>query len=230
MSKNKTHEEFLKQINLKTISYKILGTYEGVKTPILIKNKFGKCLMLPDNLLQGKCPTIKAAINKNKYFINEAKGVHEDKYTYEKFNYKDAKILSTITCSIHGDFEQTPNNHLRGKGCGRCALEICGGHSKSDFIKSSKGRDCIFYILKLFNENEEFYKIGITSNPITTRFHSTKMPYSYEILQEIKGTAEEIWELELKNKRELKEFSYKPKIKFSGQTECFINVNLLLNN
>ena len=27
-----------------------------------------------------------------------------------------------ITCPIHGDFEQTPHNHLQGKGCPLCRI------------------------------------------------------------------------------------------------------------
>ena len=51
------------------------------------------------------------------------------------------------------------------------------------------------------------------------------MPYEYEILQEVKGEAGEIWDLELKNKKILKKYSYKPLIKFKGSaTECFTKI------
>ena len=152
-------------------------------------------------------------------------------YNYQNSIYRGNKIKLNIECPLHGDFQQTPNSHLSGSGCPQCATELYGGYSRSDFVKKTKGKNCIFYILKLFNENEEFYKIGIASTSIIVRYSTkAKMPYSYEIIQEIKGEAGEIWDLELKNKRLLKDFHYTPKINFKGSvTECFSDVNLLLN-
>ena len=36
------------------------------------------------------------------------------------FIYKNAITKGTIICKIHGEFLQTPNNHLSGKGCAKC--------------------------------------------------------------------------------------------------------------
>ena len=59
---------------------------------------------------------------KNK-FINDVTIKHNNKYDYSKLNYISAKEKIIITCQIHGDFEQTPNSHLNGNGCGKCANE-----------------------------------------------------------------------------------------------------------
>ena len=59
---------------------------------------------------------------KNK-FINDVTIKHNNKYNYSKLNYISAKEKIIITCPIHGDFEQTPNSHLNGNGCGKCANE-----------------------------------------------------------------------------------------------------------
>lgn len=231
MPKFKTHKEFIENLESKfpNKDYNVIGSYTGVKNNILIDTKYGECLMIADNLLQGKSYSIKSAVDKTNYFLNQIKEVHGDNYLYTDFVYSRAVIKSKIICKVHGCFEQTPNAHLAGKGCIRCALELTGGHSKKDFIKASGGRICTFYIMKLYNDTESFFKIGITSNLISVRFHSTKMPYNYEIIQEIKGEAGEIWDLELKNKRILKNFSYHPLIPFSGRTECFNNI-LNINN
>lgn len=53
-------------------------------------------------------------------FILEANIKHRGKYSYTKTNYICAKEKVTITCPIHGDFEQTPDIHLRGCGCPKC--------------------------------------------------------------------------------------------------------------
>ena len=53
-------------------------------------------------------------------FIKKARELYGDKYDYSKTIYKGSKELLTITCPIHGDFEQTPNHHLGGEGCPVC--------------------------------------------------------------------------------------------------------------
>lgn len=46
--------------------------------------------------------------------------MHNNKYNYSKFNYKNSKTKGIIICPIHGEFEQDPPNHLAGKGCPEC--------------------------------------------------------------------------------------------------------------
>ena len=53
-------------------------------------------------------------------FINKAKKIHNGKYTYDKTNYIDPYTNVIITCPVHGDFKQTPSNHLQGNGCKEC--------------------------------------------------------------------------------------------------------------
>lgn len=56
-------------------------------------------------------------------FIERAKKIHGDTYDYSKVNYKNAKTKVTIICPKHGEFEQTPHNHLKGEGCRLCGNE-----------------------------------------------------------------------------------------------------------
>lgn len=53
-------------------------------------------------------------------FISKAKLIHGNKYDYSKVQYINAKTPVTITCKKHGDFSQTPSNHLLSCGCPRC--------------------------------------------------------------------------------------------------------------
>jgi hypothetical protein len=73
-------------------------------------------------------------------FIVKAKKVHGDKYVYDKVDYTNNKTRVFITCPIHGDFFQTPNNHLGGKGCRHCGNEQKKLYTSTteDFIKKSK--------------------------------------------------------------------------------------------
>jgi hypothetical protein len=61
------------------------------------------------------------------------------KYTYDKVDYVDSdKTPVIITCPKpgHGDFKQTPKNHLKGHGCYSCAAESLG---KSRHAKAAAG-------------------------------------------------------------------------------------------
>jgi len=60
--------------------------------------------------------------NENLIFVNKAIMVHGHTYGYEPTDYKDSKTKVKIRCYIHGIFEQTPNNHLRGQGCPSCYI------------------------------------------------------------------------------------------------------------
>lgn len=53
-------------------------------------------------------------------FINKAKLIHGDRYDYSKVDYINAKTKVVIICKEHGEFMQTPNSHLGGRGCRRC--------------------------------------------------------------------------------------------------------------
>ena len=50
-------------------------------------------------------------------FIEKANLVHNNKYDYSLVNYINNKTKIKIICKLHGIFEQTPDSHLRGRGC-----------------------------------------------------------------------------------------------------------------
>lgn len=55
-------------------------------------------------------------------FREKASKIHNNRYDYSKSIYETAHIPIVITCKIHGDFYQTPNNHIYcQKGCSACA-------------------------------------------------------------------------------------------------------------
>jgi len=94
---------------------------------------------IPNAHLSGKgCPKCAGTQKSNtEDFIDKAKEVHgNDKYGYDKVKYENYKTNVEITCPKHGNFEQTPNAHLSGHGCPKCA-----GNQKSnteDFIDKAK--------------------------------------------------------------------------------------------
>lgn len=76
-------------------------------------------------------------------FIEKAKQVHGDKYDYSKVEYKTAKTKVIIICKEHGEFEQTPDNHLHGKGCPKCVKNY--KLTQEEFIKRAKEIHNDFY-------------------------------------------------------------------------------------
>lgn len=54
-------------------------------------------------------------------FIIRAREVHGDKYDYSKVEYVNINTKVCIICPTHGEFWQTPSNHLNGSGCRKCA-------------------------------------------------------------------------------------------------------------
>ena len=67
-------------------------------------------------------------------FISKSKERHGNKYDYSKAYYKtwDAKVC--IICPEHGEFWQTPSNHINGSGCPKCANE----KRKNALLKDTK--------------------------------------------------------------------------------------------
>lgn len=140
VGKNKNTPMFIDEANF-VHKFKYLydkTVYVNCKTKLTITCKtHGDFLQLPTNHLRGHgCPDCGKGCKrkKNNEYINAVNLVHNFKYSYNKLNYKNSKIKITITCPIHGDFEQTPNNHLKGHGCPKCKL--------------SKGEKQIFRVLE----------------------------------------------------------------------------------
>ena len=53
-------------------------------------------------------------------WVTHASIVHEGKYDYSKVNYVNATTKVCIICPIHGEFWQTPSNHMNGANCPHC--------------------------------------------------------------------------------------------------------------
>ena len=69
-------------------------------------------------------------------FIEAARKVHGNKYDYSKVEYVNNRTPIIIICPIHGEFKQSPNEHLQGKGCQRCANNI--KRTTEEFIENAR--------------------------------------------------------------------------------------------
>lgn len=61
--------------------------------------------------------------NKTKDFIKKAILKHGTTFSYENVVYINNKTKISITCPEHGDFQQTPNCHLKGRACPQCWIK-----------------------------------------------------------------------------------------------------------
>lgn len=98
--------------------------YTSSKNPVTIAcSSHGAFEQTPDSHLSGKgCRACAGTLKKTtEQFIRDAHAVHGERYVYDRAAYLGAATKLTITCREHGDFEQTPNNHLSGFGCAVCA-------------------------------------------------------------------------------------------------------------
>lgn len=217
---------FIERVKAVNSGIEILEERRGYHTPILCRNKYGLVKISPDHLLKGEVGSLRSAVDKTSYMIEQFKEKHNNFYSYPNYVYCGNRCLGKIECPIHGEFEQLTDVHLMGSGCTRCSFlsgDRINGYSRSGFIKRSNDRECCLYLVRLFNETEDFYKIGITSHSTERRIKkSTDIKYSFEIVYEYKSyDAGCIWDLEKVLHRDYKEYYYSPKIYFKGCTECF---------
>ena len=73
-------------------------------------------------------------------FIQKAIQKHGDNYDYSNFNYVNTNTHGIIICKLHGDFLQTPLNHLQGNGCRKCGIIRSSNKqrgNKEDFINDA---------------------------------------------------------------------------------------------
>lgn len=54
-------------------------------------------------------------------FISRATVIHGSKYDYSRVQFELTKDYVHIVCPIHGEFRQQVGEHLRGRGCLKCA-------------------------------------------------------------------------------------------------------------
>lgn len=83
-----------------------------------------------------------------KGFENFKKFSNTTNYIYDKVIYVNSNEKVIITCSEHGDFEQTPSNHKQGQGCPKCKFKmLINLHSLTteEFVKKANKVHQNFY-------------------------------------------------------------------------------------
>ena len=86
-------------------------------------------------------------------FIEKAKKVHGDKYDYSKVDYINAHTKVCIICPEHGEFWQTPNNHLQGKKCPMCSKEL------HKYLNLMDTKEWIYKAKELYGNKYDYSKV-----------------------------------------------------------------------
>ncbi len=127
-------DRFIEDANKKHNNKYDYSKFEYIKSnikSIIICPEHGEFEQSPNRHLQGGCMKCGGCAKSNIIeFIEKANKFHNEYYDYSKFNYVDARTKSIIICPEHGEFEQSPNAHLRG-GCDECA-KIKRGKTRSN--------------------------------------------------------------------------------------------------
>ena len=145
-------------------------------------------------------------------FITKALSKWGDKYSYENSCYVKASEKLLVTCEEHGDFEVTPNNFLRGRGCPRC--------TKYGFKRNIKSS---LYVL----HTDNMVKIGVTNRPVEERISEINRsspekfePYCIYNMMGVDSLSVERFV------HRVFPLAYKtPASSFDGSTECYLVTN-----
>ncbi len=164
-----TAEQFVKKAKVKhgdKYDYSKIN-YINLNTKItIICSLHGEFTQRPNEHMKGSgcnnCGRISFANKRcltTERFIEKAKAVHGDKYDYSKVVYINTNTKVTIMCSSHGEFKQSPNHHLRKKGC-----KICS----NQFIRfnSSTAQEFIEKANKLHNNKYDYSKAKYVNSKI----------------------------------------------------------------
>jgi very-short-patch-repair endonuclease len=118
--------------------------------------------------LQGKhgckqCQKENRTMTKDEFIVKSIDR-HGDKYDYSLVRYERSTIPVRIICPEHGEYQQQPVSHIRGKKCQKCALSERGDALRSntdDFINKARKLhgDKYDYSLVEYIKNSDAVKI-----------------------------------------------------------------------
>ena len=153
-------EEFvkkLKEVHGDKYDYSKVEYKKANEKVIIICKKHGEFEQSPNKHLNGngcyKCGH-NMFIFTNNDFINTSNEIHNNKYDYSKVNYTKMNEKVIIICKDHGDFEQTPSNHItHEQGCQKCANNYLS--NTTEFIEKA---------IKMHGDKYDYSNINYINN------------------------------------------------------------------
>ena len=233
-----TKDEFLlraSSIHGSRYDYSNIKFVSSSKKIDMVCREHGVFNQLPEKHLIGrgcpKCASVYSARKRTRTsisFISLAKNIHGERYDYSKVSYKLSTEKIKIVCVDHGEFLQTPSQHLAGSGCSKCGYLVAGGEGAYCNTIAERNKDkwknefAMVYFVKFNPLNDSFHKIGISSLSVKDRFRYRRyLKFNISEIFHIKTNKYNATYIEselLKSKLITK---YVTKDKFGGHTECF---------
>lgn len=164
--KRKTTGEFIENVrNIHGDEYDYSKVnYINAHTKVCIKHKEcgNEFYQKPNTHLNGcGCPFCYGTkLKRTEDFIIHANKVHGNRYDYSKSIYLGTRKKISIICNKHGEFWQTPYEHLCGHGCPICGREIIffkETFAKGKFIEKSN---------EIHNRKYDYSKVKYKNNKI----------------------------------------------------------------
>ena len=109
-----------------------------------------------------------------KEFVQKAKKQHDNRYEYSKVTYEHSRTEVIISCKKHGDFLQKPVDHVRGRGCPKCAGSN-GENMMRDLLENT-----IFPDKKFPTIRPEFLRNPETGWPLELDCYNEEMKLAFE--------------------------------------------------
>ena len=111
-------------------------------------------------------------------FLKKATEKFKGKFTYLENTYKGISVKMKAICPQHGEISIIPYFHVSQEyGCNLCKIEAIGSYI-AYFDKPTT-----LYYIKLIKGNEEYFKLGITTQSISKRFSAlTSEGLTYQTL------------------------------------------------
>ena len=126
-----------------------LVEYKGLNKPVAILcKKHGVFMPRANDHLRGmhckRCSSEKTMSRKRigtEEFIRRSQAMHGNRYDYTQTEYVNCDSPVTIVCPVHGAFQQTPYEHMKGRGCKACGHDKVKASLRSntaEFISQAK--------------------------------------------------------------------------------------------
>ncbi len=161
-------------------------------------------------------------------FIERSIDVHGVRFDYSLVDYKHSNSPVDIICKSHGIFQQKPSAHMNGQKCPRCSGEERALKQHWNYIKRCEFNPELakslgtLYLLKMTCGEEQFLKVGISSNFTKRVGRYREEGISFTTISTVVSTCLQvaIWEAEVLKYIRDNGLKYIPSVDFKGWTEC----------
>jgi G:T-mismatch repair DNA endonuclease (very short patch repair protein) len=105
------------------------------------------------------------------YFLEKAREKHGDRYDYSNVVMNGMGRHIIIGCKTHGDFNQTPSNHLNTTGCARCVHDAKIGVKRKIVRKKPCSRrpssleDLLIKAREVHGDKYDYSKVTLENEP-----------------------------------------------------------------